>query len=221
MMNRKIKRKISADYVVDFLMGEFASKKVKPGDRVIETKIADEMNVSQTVVREAINFLIFRGFLERLPFKGARFKSFTIKEVIDYQEVRARLEVMAVELSKDSLFYKNIDLEYIQNIMDKMLVCTKENDYKGRTYYDLKFHKNLVQAANNKSLLIAWESLGHYYWAYVWLYLDVETLYKRTIKHQEIYKVLKKQDTKKLIFLIKKHFSYLEKLVLKIEKIEI
>ncbi len=220
MMNRNIKRKISADYVVDFLMSEFVSKKVKPGDRVIETQIADEMDVSQTVVREAINLLVSKGFLERVPFKGSKFKSFTIKEVTDYQEVRSRVEVMAVELIKDNLFYKNIDLEYISNIMDKMLVCTKENDYKGRTYYDLKFHKHLVQAANNKSLLIAWESLGHYYWAYVWLYLNVETLYKRTMKHQEIYEVLKKQDTEKLIFLIKKHFTDLEKLLLKIEKIE-
>lgn len=221
MINRNIKRKISADYVVDFLMGEFISKKVKPGDRIIETQIADEMNVSQTVVREAINLLIFKGFLERVPFKGAGFKSFKIKEVIDYQKVRAKLEVMAVELTNDNLFYKNIDLEYISNIIDKMLVCTKENDYKGRTYYDIKFHKHIIQAADNKSLLIAWESLGHYYWAYVWLYLNVETLYKRTIKHQEIYDVLKKQDTKKLIFLIKKHFMDLEKLLFKIEKIEI
>lgn len=111
--------------------------------------------------------MISKGFLERVPFKGAKFKSFTIKEVTDYQEVRARLEIMAVELSKDSSFYKNINLEYIQKVIDKMLVCSKENDYKGRTYYDIKFHKHLVQAADNKSLLVAWESLGHYYWAYV------------------------------------------------------
>lgn len=50
-INRNIKRKISANYVVDFLMGEFISKKVKPGDRVIEAQIANEMNISQTVVR--------------------------------------------------------------------------------------------------------------------------------------------------------------------------
>lgn len=218
MINENTRRKISADYVVDFLMGEFISKKVKPGDRVIETQISNKMNVSQTVVREAINLLVFKGFLERESFKGAKFKRFTIRDVIDYQEVRARLEVMAVELSKESSFYKNINLEYIQDVIDKMLTCSTGKDYKGRTYYDIQFHKHIVQAADNKSLLIAWKSLGHYYWSYVWLYLNVETLYKRTIDHQGIYEALKSRDRHKLIFLINKHFLDLTILLSKEEK---
>jgi len=210
-----MKRKVSAEHLADFLMDEFAKKIFKPGEKIIETQIAKKTNVSQTVVREAINILISKGFLERESFKGTNFKNFTIDEVVDYQKVRARLEVMAIEIPQEELFYKNIDLEYLQKIINNMIICSKENNYKGRTHYDVKFHKHIVEAAGNKSLLTAWNSLGHYYWAYVWLYLNVETLYKRTIKHQEIYEALKIKDKRKLILLVKKHFSDLELLLSK------
>lgn len=208
-------RKIAADYIVDFLMDEFVNKRVKPGERIVETRLAEQTNVSQTVVREAINILISKGFLQRIPFKGTKFRSFTIKEVIDYQKVRARLEVMAIEISQYTSFYKNIDLEYLQKTFNDMLICSKNSNYKGRTYHDTKFHEHIVKATDNKSLLTAWNSLGHYYWAYVWLYLDVESLYKRSIKHQDIVEALKRKDNQKLIFLLKTHCSDLEILLAK------
>ena len=213
-----MKRKISADYIVDFLMNEFVNQKVKPGERITENEIAKKMGVSQTDVREAISILVSKGFLERIPFKNTIFKSFSIKELIDYQKVRARLEVMSIETAQYELFCKNIDLEYLKKTINNMLICSKDNNYKGRTYYDIKFHKHIVKAAENKSLLTAWDSLGHYYWAYVWLYLDVGTLYLRTIKHQDILNALETKDKNKLIILIKKHFSDLEILLSRKEK---
>lgn len=211
------KRKTLPDDIVEYLMDKFAKKEFKPGDRIIETKIADELNVSQGAVREAISILISMGFLERKPFKGARFKIFTIKELLDYQKVREELEVMALNLAIIDLDYKKIDIPYLKDITNKMFSCVKNNDYKGRTDFDLKFHKHLVKASNNKSLEIAWNSLGNYYWAYIWLYLDLETLEKRTFKHRPICDSLKNRDYEMSIGLIKKHFGELSDLVLEIK----
>jgi len=37
------------------------------------------------------------GFLEKKPFKGTQIKTFTIKELVDYQNVRAELEAIVLE----------------------------------------------------------------------------------------------------------------------------
>lgn len=216
-----IKRKILADYVVDYLIDEFVEKKITPGDRVLEIKIAKEMDVSQTVVREAINILALMGFLDRKPFKGAFFRNFTIKDLFDYQEVQAKLEVMAFELATKKLDYKNIDLNYLKNTIDKMILYSKENNYKKRTYYDIQFHRHLVEASGNKSLVIAWDSLGPYYWAYAWLSLNLEKLLERTLAHQPIYESLKLKDSQKSIFLIKKHFEEVRNVLLKSKHLKI
>lgn len=210
-----INRTKLSDSIVEYLMDKFVKKEFKPGDRIIETKIADQLNVSQGAVREAISTLISMGFLERKPFKWTGFKKFIIKDIVDYQEIRAQLEAVALKMAIKNFNYQNIDISYLQEVTNEMLDGVKANDYKKRTLYDIKFHKHLVQAANNKSLYIAWKSLGHYYWAYVWLYLDVEPLQKRTVKHNLICESLEKRDYKMSISLIKEHFIELEKLLLK------
>ena len=210
-----IKRIKLSDSIVEYLMDKFVKKEFKPGDKIIETKIADQLNVSQGGVREAISTLISMGFLESKPFKWTGFKKFTIKDIVDYQEIRAELEAAALKMAIKNFNYKNIDIAYLQDVTNKMLDGVKTNDYGKRTLYDIKFHQHLVKASNNKSLDIAWNSLGHYYWAYVWLYLDVEPLQKRTIKHNLICESLEKRDYKMSIRLIKEHFFELEKLLLK------
>jgi len=113
------------------------------------------------------------------------------------------------------LDYQNIDLNYLKNTIAKMILYSKKNDYKKRTYYDIQFHKHLVEASGNKSLLVAWNSLGHYYWAYAWISLDAKKLLERTLAHQPIYESLKLKDSKKSISLIKKHFEEVKNALLK------
>lgn len=209
-----MERKVSADYLVDSLMDKFVNKKIKPGDRIIETKLAEKMNLSQTVVREAINILMVKGFLEREPYRGTKVKNFTIKEIIDYRTVRAKLETISIDLSNIESFYENINLDYLHKLIDNMLICSKIKDYKGRTNNDIKFHEHIVKAGGNKSLFTAWQSLGHYYWAYALLYLDFWDVYLRTIIHNNIYEALKKRKSKKeLVLIMEKHFSDFMKLL--------
>lgn len=214
-----IKRETLSKHIVKYLMEKFVRKEFKPGDRIIETKIADELNVSQGAVREAIIILASMGFLEREPYKSTYFKKFTIKELVGYQEIRGKLEVTALDLAIKRLNYKKINIPYLRDITNKMLDSVKKNDYMSRTKFDLKFHRHLVKASDNKSLEIAWNSLGHYYWAYIWIYLDVGNLQNRTIKHKLICDSLENRDYETSINLIYKHFDELNSLLLNKEKI--
>lgn len=203
---RHIKRKVLSEYVVEYLVDDFVNKKFKIGERIRETQIASELNVSQGAIREAIKQLDIMGFLEKEPFKGTHFKAFTIKELIDYQYVRAELEAIALEWAITRLNYKKIDFGYLENIVKEMLESKKKHDYKRRTFFDIKFHQHLVQASGSESLEKAWKSLGNYYWAYVWLYLDVVTIENRTIEHKSIFNTLKNRNYSESIKSIKKHF---------------
>lgn len=203
---RHIKRKVLSEYVVEYLVDNFVNKKFKIGERIRETQIASELNVSQGAVREAIRQLDIMGFLEKEPFKGTRIKNFTVKELVDYQYVRAELEAMALEWAINRLNYKKIDFDYLENIVNEMIESKEKHDYKRRTFFDIKFHQHLVQASGNKSLERAWKSLGNYYWAYIWLYLDVATIENKTIEHKSILNVLKNRNYNESIRLIKKHF---------------
>ena len=63
-----------------------------PGSRLGEVELADRLGVSRTPVREALGRLAAEGLVEIVPNRGARVSSWTVAELQDVFELRARLE---------------------------------------------------------------------------------------------------------------------------------
>lgn len=57
------------------------NNELKPGERVIEIKLAREFGVSQSPIREAIRELEMMGILENVPFRGCVVKELTSKDI--------------------------------------------------------------------------------------------------------------------------------------------
>lgn len=70
---------------------------LKPGDRIVESRLAQELGVSQAPVREALRELEFSGLVEQKPFSGTYVKQVTVKEIRQFYEVRAALERLGAE----------------------------------------------------------------------------------------------------------------------------
>src|SRR5207237_612339 len=63
-----------------------------PGDRLVETRIAQELGTSQAPVREALRDLELLRFVESAPFKGSRVREVANEELLEIYPVRAALE---------------------------------------------------------------------------------------------------------------------------------
>lgn len=72
---------------------------LKPGDRLRETKIAEELGVSRNPVREAIRVLEATGLIEVKPRIGASVTTFDIDDLCQLMAVKALLEAFAAELA--------------------------------------------------------------------------------------------------------------------------
>jgi DNA-binding GntR family transcriptional regulator len=72
---------------------------VRPGERLVEARIAEDLGLSRTPVREALRLLASEGLVRFEPNRGASVRSLTVAEVGDLYELRARLEAMAGELA--------------------------------------------------------------------------------------------------------------------------
>ncbi len=65
----------SSDSVYMDLRGKILSRELKPAQRLLEVKIANEMGVSRTPVREALRRLANEGLVKIVPNSGARVAS--------------------------------------------------------------------------------------------------------------------------------------------------
>jgi DNA-binding GntR family transcriptional regulator len=98
-----ISRTVLREQVKDILLQRIASGELKPGERLVETRIAQELGTSQAPVREALRDLQLLRLVESEPFRGSRVRVFGEEELIDVYPVRAALEELAARLAAEKL----------------------------------------------------------------------------------------------------------------------
>src|ERR1700721_4109358 len=80
------------DQGVTELRQAILSGRLKPGERLVEGRLADELGVSRNPVREAIRVLASEGLIEVTARRGAAVATMTEQEARETIELRALLE---------------------------------------------------------------------------------------------------------------------------------
>src|SRR5438477_8377360 len=77
-----------ADYVYQWLRKSMRSGEFRPGDRLRETDLAEQLKVSRTPIREAIHRLVSEGLVEEAPSRGVMFVQLDKQQVRELYAVR-------------------------------------------------------------------------------------------------------------------------------------
>jgi DNA-binding GntR family transcriptional regulator len=152
-----ISRTVLREQVKDLLLQRIASGELKPGERLVETRIAAELGTSQAPVREALRDLELLRLVESEPFKGARVRAFGNEELVEVFPVRAVLEELAAKEATKRLAG---DVSVLEAEVDAMRDAARRGDVNALTRHDIAFHRLVVEAAGNPILEQCWKSLG-------------------------------------------------------------
>jgi DNA-binding GntR family transcriptional regulator len=93
-MHRTLREAVAEEIRAMITRGE-----LRPGERLIEDHLAEQLGVSRNPVREAIRALEGTGLVEVRPRRGAYVSSFDVDDVRKLLEIRALLEAYAAELA--------------------------------------------------------------------------------------------------------------------------
>ncbi len=122
---------------------------LRPGERLMEIQIAEELGVSRTPVREAIRKLELEGFLVMVARKGAYVADISVKDITDIFEVRAALEGLAAGLAAERITEEELEQ------LERALVQTSEattGDLNTVVQSDTSFHELIYRASRNHRL---------------------------------------------------------------------
>lgn len=119
-----------------------------------ETKIAKEINVSRTPMRDALHRLAQEKYIDIIPSKGFCIHRMNKQDIIETFQIRSAIEgYCTVQITKDyrsdlmqRLFRK---LDFLMEKQKEILETTK--DIEKFIEYDNKFHKEIVTAVNNQT----------------------------------------------------------------------
>lgn len=138
------------DVVFESLRKAIVEGNLKPGQRLMEVQLAEQLGVSRTPVREAIRKLELEGFVIMLPRKGAYVADMSVKDIIDVLEVRGALEGLAANLAAERMGEKEI--EELKKASEALNEAMENEDLDEILKRDVEFHQRIFDAAGNKKL---------------------------------------------------------------------
>jgi len=145
------------EQIREHIVEGIVSGRWKPGERIVERRIATELEVSQTPVREALRELESLRLIESAPNKGVRVRNLTAADLEESYPVRAGLEAIAAELAAERL---GEDCSVLEPHVAALYEADRKSDGTAQVRHTVAFHREMVRAAGNSVLLHTWESLG-------------------------------------------------------------
>jgi DNA-binding GntR family transcriptional regulator len=155
-MSSSVTRVVLREQVKELILERILNGAYKPGERLVETRIASELGTSQAPVREALRDLELLRFVESEPFRGARVRDVSQEELIEIYPVRAAIEEVAAREAATRLDGEVADLEAELEAMHR---AADAKDLHAQVEHDVAFHRLIVEAAGNQILLETWRSL--------------------------------------------------------------
>ncbi|MEV4443633.1 GntR family transcriptional regulator [Streptomyces sp. NPDC049577] len=166
------------EQIREHILEGIVSGRWQPGERIVERRIAAELLVSQTPVREALRELESLRLIESAPNKGVRVRDLTADDLKESYPVRAGLEQVAAELAAEALAG---DVTALEREVAALREADRARDGEAQVRHTVAFHREIVRAAGNSVLLHTWESLG----IEVWTTLSIRWLSPEPRAHAE------------------------------------
>jgi DNA-binding GntR family transcriptional regulator len=179
--------------VYNHLREQILSGQVAPRQRLIETKIAQEIGTSRTPVREALHNLEVEGLIESIPRVGYRVKFLNPLELEEICAIRATIEEMAAEWAMAKAHGKLV-AELKKNIAraEKVLAAGTVKDF---VELDAQFHEIIARLSGSPRLLELAQTLRRHMLRY-----RVESIYtadnvlRAVSGHKGILAAIEKRD---------------------------
>jgi len=135
------------DIVYETLRDAIISRILKPGERLMETELAEEMGVSRTPVREAMRKLELESYIVMIPRKGAYVAGLSIKDINNLFEIRGALESLAAGLAASRATHEEIEEMERDLVMEANHFRT--SDVINTIEVDTNFHELIYKASKN------------------------------------------------------------------------
>ncbi len=200
-----ISRGVLADQVKERILEGILAGDFPPDSRIVETQVARTLGTSQAPVREALRGLEALGLIEITPFRGARVRRPSKREVIEAYAVRSTLESLAARLAAPRL--TDADLAALARHLDAMRAAAREGDGHRLAEADARFHSRIVELADNGTLEKVWRSLEPFSRTYMTLAIPgAEPIWSANL-HAPILEALESRDVEAIVAALQRHFD--------------
>lgn len=144
-----------SDLVVESLKEAILSGQLKPNEVLVERRIAEQLGISKTPVREAFIVLMRSGLLAATTRPGVRVRSLSMRDVRHIYEERLLLEPWAIEDTPRS----RLDVSAAGQALENIRTYASTGDVAAHALANRKFHRAMYSMCENKFIVETLDSL--------------------------------------------------------------
>ena len=187
---------------------------LKPGERLMEIQLAEELGVSRTPVREAIRKLELEGYVIMMPRRGTYVASMSIRDINEIFEIRTALESLSNGLAAERI--TDEELESLQRLLVMIGGYVEEGNMDKIVETDIEFHDLLYRAARNSRLVGIISNLREQLTRFRTPSMSYPGRLETTLEeHREIVEAIAEGDVKRAKKAAEHHMEMSEKTLLK------
>ncbi len=185
------------------------AKELAPGQKIVQDKLAEELGISRTPLRSALQMLEGEGLIVPIPRKGVIVKEFSDREIVEIFDCRIALESTAIRLFTDHA--RPGEITVLRTLFEPFI--KGDIDLNAYQKADAKFHNTIMKGCGNSflhrlfqqgNLLVCMDLIGL-------LRFPNETL----PEHMAIIEAIENRDANLAETLAKEHLNKTKQLILK------
>lgn len=201
-----ISRKPLHEQAVDRVRDLIVRGDLRPGERLNERLLCEQLGISRTPLREAIKFLASEGLVDLLPHRGAVVTALDTQRLAHALEVMGALEALAGELTCRKASEARIG--EIRALHAEMLAMYARKDLAGYFRFNQAIHLAIVEASGNPVLATMYRQLNvNARRARYMANLSKERWDAAVREHEEILRALERRDVPALQRLLRDHLA--------------
>jgi len=154
---RRMVRRVLREEIREQLVDDILSGRLPPGTRIVETRLAQELGVSQAPVREALRDLELFGFVVSSPFRGTQVREISTEDLLEIYPVRAALEALGARAAATRI--DDATLARLEESIAAMRLAAANGDHRAHVDADYAFHQTIIKASGNRVLEHMWQSM--------------------------------------------------------------
>jgi len=180
------------EQIKDVILQRIVEGSYPPGSRIVETRVAQELGVSQGPVREALRDLEQLGCVVHEPYRGCSVRSFSTDELLEAFPVRAALEALAARLAAERI--TGAELDELDALLGRMRAAARRGDAHEQSQANATFHATIVRASRNSTLDRQWQMLEPFSRTYLTVSRPGVDLVALSERHVPILNALRSHD---------------------------
>lgn len=195
----------------DVLRSAIVSGRLRPGDKLKELELAEQLGISRAPVREALRQLEHEGLVASLPYRATEVLGISQEEITEVLvPIRLTLETFAFRRALPLL--TSDDLAVLEVFVQSMRRAAGDADLDALAEADVQFHELVIERSGQPHCLQIWRSIEPRVRTYFRRDAPIHArLEEIADEHQQLLEVLASGDENQVIDTLRGHImNYLE-----------